>query len=207
MQQPSRRESYLYNLEVICFNSPLSPDPFREQTIREQQGGFRPGRGCVEQIFTLRQYMEHRHTYHRATIYVFLDLKAAFVSVDRLELFNLFLTQGVPAKYVNILKSMYAHTSGKIRAYGQLSRTFNTTSRSSSRFVPYHPFFLNFVIDEILNRTVDQPIICGINVLLKTRNFVLTWNTQTISSVHLITFQGVSSQFQWSKCCYQEDKD
>ena len=40
--------------------------PSREQTIREQQGGFRPGRGCVDQIFTLRQYMEHRHTYHRA---------------------------------------------------------------------------------------------------------------------------------------------
>ena len=102
--------------------------PSREQTIREQQGGFRPGRGCVDQIFTLRQYMEHRHTYHRATIYVFLDLKAAFDSVDRLEPFNLFLTQGVPAKYVDILKSTYAHTSGKVSAYGQLSRTFNTTS-------------------------------------------------------------------------------
>ena len=66
--------------------------PSRELTIREQQGGFRPGRGYVDQIFTLRQYMEHRHTYHLATIYVFLDLKAAFDSVDRLELFNLLLT-------------------------------------------------------------------------------------------------------------------
>ena len=98
-------------------------NPSREQTIREQQGGFRPGRGCVDQIFTLRQYMEHRHTYNRATIYVFIDLKAAFDSVDRLELLNLLLTQGVPAKYVNILESMYAHTSGKARAYGQLNTT------------------------------------------------------------------------------------
>ena len=108
--------------------------------------------------------MEHRHTYHRATIYVFLDLKAAFDSVDRLELFNLLLTQGVPAKYVNILKSMYAHTSGKVRAYGQLSRTFNTTS-GVRQGCPISPFLFNFVIDDILHRTMDKRIISGIGVL------------------------------------------
>ena len=139
--------------------------PSREQTIREQQGGFRPGRGRVDQIFTLRQYMEHRHTYHRATIYVFLDLKAAFDSVDRLEIFNFLLTQGVPAKYVNILKSMYTHTSGKVRAYGQLSRTFNTTS-GVRQGCPISPFLFSFVIDDILHRTMDLQINFGINVLV-----------------------------------------
>uniref|UniRef100_A0A183AUF1 Reverse transcriptase domain-containing protein n=1 Tax=Echinostoma caproni TaxID=27848 RepID=A0A183AUF1_9TREM len=49
--------------------------PFRETNIREQQAEFRPGRGCIDQIFTVR------NTHCRPTVVVFLDLKAAFESV------------------------------------------------------------------------------------------------------------------------------
>ncbi|TNN10329.1 polyprotein, partial [Schistosoma japonicum] len=52
----------------------------REEQTRENQDGFRPGRGCVDHIFTLRQVLEHRHTFRRPTIVVFLDLKAEFDS-------------------------------------------------------------------------------------------------------------------------------
>ena len=118
--------------------------------------------------------MEHRHTYHRATIYVFLDLKAAFDLVDPLELFNLFLTLGVPAKYANALKSRYAHTSRKIRAYGQLSRTFNTTSGVRQGCL-ISSFLFNFVIDDILHQTMDERLISGINVLEKGNSFDLEY--------------------------------
>ena len=64
---------------------------------------------------------------------------------------------------------MYAHTSGKVRAYGQLSRTFNTTS-GVRQGCPISPFLFNFVIDDILHRTIDKRIISGINVL-ETGNF------------------------------------
>ncbi|VDP64763.1 unnamed protein product, partial [Schistosoma curassoni] len=55
----------------------------RELQTRENQAGFRPGRGCIDHTFTIRQVQEHRHTYRRPTMVVFLDLKAAFDSVDR----------------------------------------------------------------------------------------------------------------------------
>ena len=55
----------------------------REEQTREEQAGFRPGRGCIDQIFTLRQLLEQRHIYRRPTVVVFLDIRAAFDSVDR----------------------------------------------------------------------------------------------------------------------------
>ncbi|TNN18187.1 Craniofacial development protein, partial [Schistosoma japonicum] len=46
-----------------------------EEQTRENQGGFRPGRDCIDQIFTFRQVLEHSHTFRRPTIAVLLDLK------------------------------------------------------------------------------------------------------------------------------------
>jgi hypothetical protein len=53
--------------------------PFRERQIREQQAGFRPGRGCIDQIFKLRQLLGHRHAYRQPTIVVFLDFSWLFI--------------------------------------------------------------------------------------------------------------------------------
>ena len=72
--------------------------PARENYIPEQQAGFRPGRGCADHIFTLRQHLEHRNTFHRPTIVMFLDLKA----VDREALFTCMLTQGVPYRALSL---------------------------------------------------------------------------------------------------------
>ncbi|CAH8446046.1 unnamed protein product, partial [Dicrocoelium dendriticum] len=58
--------------------------PTRESYYREKQAGFRPGRRCVDQIFTQHQLLEHRHICHRPSIVAFLDIRAAFDSVDRL---------------------------------------------------------------------------------------------------------------------------
>ncbi|KER31144.1 LOW QUALITY PROTEIN: hypothetical protein T265_13050 [Opisthorchis viverrini] len=50
----------------------------REVLTRENQAGFRPDRGFVDHIFTLRQVLEQRHMYRRPTILVFLDFKDRF---------------------------------------------------------------------------------------------------------------------------------
>ncbi|RUT72670.1 hypothetical protein DLK05_17160 [Ancylomarina longa] len=100
----------------------------REEQTRENQAGFRPGRGCIDQIFTLRQVLEHRHTFRRPTIVVFLDLKAAFDSVDREVLWQCLSLKGVPKKYINLMKALYSNKTGRVRAYGELSCDFATSS-------------------------------------------------------------------------------
>ena len=61
----------------------------REASIREEHAGFRLGRGCIDQIFTLCQVLEQRHAYRWPTILVFLDFKGAFDSVDRSVFLNI----------------------------------------------------------------------------------------------------------------------
>ena len=126
----------------------------RETLTRENQAGFRPGRGCIDHIFTLRQVLEQRHMYRRPTILVFLDFKGAFDSVDRSVLLNILAQQGMPQKFVNIIRSLYSHTSGRVRVYGELSKSFPTKS-GVRQGCPLSPFLFNFVIDEIMRRTLE----------------------------------------------------
>ncbi|MBM6549315.1 reverse transcriptase family protein [Streptococcus dysgalactiae subsp. equisimilis] len=136
----------------------------REEHIREEQAGFRAGRGCVDEIFTLRQILEHRHSFQRPTIIVFLDIRAAFDSVDRSALWNCLLRNGVPEKYVSILKALYAHTSGRVRAYGQLSPSFAVSS-GVRQGCPISPFLFNFAIDDVLHNAISGLSDGGVELL------------------------------------------
>ena len=138
--------------------------PKREEQIREEQGGFRPGRGCIDQIFTLRQLLEHRHSYRRPTIVVFLDIRAAFDSIDRKVLWDCLRRYGVPEKYVSILGALYHQTSGKVRAYGQLSPSFCITS-GVRQGCPISPFLFNFAIDDVLRKAFDGLTGNGVELL------------------------------------------
>ncbi|CAH8560679.1 unnamed protein product [Dicrocoelium dendriticum] len=128
--------------------------PVRESYYREEQAGFRPGRGCVDQIFTLRQLLEHRHIYHRPTIVAFLDIRAAFDSVDRPALWRCLLKKGVPEKYTAILRALYLHTSGRVRVYGKLSSQFAVNS-GVRQGCPMSPFLFNFAIEDVLSNALE----------------------------------------------------
>jgi exonuclease III len=136
----------------------------REEQIREEQAGFRPGRGCVDQIFAIRQLLEHRHAYRRPTIVVFLDIRAAFDSLDRTALWQCLVRFGMPEKYVNILKALYTQTSGRVRAYGKLSPSFAISS-GVRQGCPISPFLFNFAVDDILNRSLEGLTNAGVELL------------------------------------------
>ena len=136
----------------------------RERGTRENQAGFRPGRGCIDHIFTLRQILEHRHTSRRPTIFVFLDLKAAFDSVDRLALWRCLSLKGVPEKFINIIRSLYANSRSRVRAYGNVSPEFTTTS-GVRQGCPLSPFLFNFVVDTLLENALSSCEDSGIELL------------------------------------------
>lgn len=136
----------------------------RESQIREEQAGFRRSRGCIDHIFTLRQLLEHRHLYGRPTLVVFLDIKGAFDSVDRCALWNCLIRKGVPEKYVNIIRALYRHNSGRVRAYGKLSPPFKISS-GVRQGCPLSPFLFNFAIDEVMEVAFHRADLEGVELL------------------------------------------
>ena len=73
-----------------------------ETIIGEEQFGFMPGRGTTNAIFAARQVIEK----HRE-MQVFIDLENAYDMVPLQEVWMCLREQGVPEKYVRLVKYTY----------------------------------------------------------------------------------------------------
>ena len=58
--------------------------------MEEEQSGFREGRGCADQIFTVRCLSEKYLEKHKDIYVAFMDLEKAYDRVDREALWQLF---------------------------------------------------------------------------------------------------------------------
>ena len=68
----------------------------RDDKLRQEQAGFRKGRGTTEQIFILRNIIEQCIEWN-ANLYVcFVDFEKAFDSVDRSVLWRIMRSYNIP---------------------------------------------------------------------------------------------------------------
>ena len=82
--------------------------------IDDVQGGFREGRGCVDQIFTLNQISEVREKKQR--VYMgFIDLERVYIRVNRETLWQVLRMYDVVGKLLNGIKCMYVDRSAYVR--------------------------------------------------------------------------------------------
>ncbi|KER29536.1 hypothetical protein T265_13343, partial [Opisthorchis viverrini] len=98
------------------------------------------------------------------TVVVFLDLKAAFDSVDRQALWQCLWSKGVPHKFLTLIKGLYTNSRNGVKVYGKLCPEF-TTSTGVRQGCPLSPFLFNFVIDTIMKDALPASNACGVEVL------------------------------------------
>ncbi|BHF66923.1 hypothetical protein SprV_0200994600 [Sparganum proliferum] len=125
----------------------------RDSRTRPNQVGFRAGRGCADQIFTLRRILEFRHSYQQSTAVCFLDFAAAFDSVHRESLWRIMALDGVPAKTIAMIKAYYRSTTARVLVRNNLSQPFGIRSGVRQGFI-LSPILFNYAIDWILGRAL-----------------------------------------------------
>ncbi|BHF71520.1 hypothetical protein SprV_0401457800 [Sparganum proliferum] len=125
----------------------------RDSRTRPNQAGFCAGRGCADQIFTLRRILEFRHSYQQPTAVCFVDFAAAFDSVHRESLWRIMALDGVPAKIIAMIKAYYRSTTARVLVCNNLSQPFGIRSGVRQGCI-LSPILFNYAIDRILGRAL-----------------------------------------------------
>ena len=125
----------------------------RDKRTRPNQSGFRPGRGCIDQIHNLRRILEQRWRYQQGTCICFVDFAAAFDSVDRQSLWKIMAADGMPPKLLRLIQAYYDSSRTKVRADQTESDYFDICSGVKQGCV-LSPILFNYVIDWVLTNAL-----------------------------------------------------
>ena len=75
--------------------------------IVEEQGGFREGRGCIDQIYTLNEIVQSRREKKKPTYIAFMDFTKAYDIVWRDGLFQQLHNVGIRGRMWRVVRDTY----------------------------------------------------------------------------------------------------
>ena len=117
------RSAKLFNRVLLSRLQPVL-DPY----LRYEQNGFRPRRGTVTQILSLRRIMEEVNIHQATLVCVFVDFQRAFDSVSRAAIPRILRAYNVPDRLVSAVLAMYSNTQAAVVTPDGLSDPFCSTS-------------------------------------------------------------------------------
>ena len=120
-----------------------------EYLVSEEQCGFRGGRGCIDQIFSVRQVVEKYLEKDRKLYIAFMDLEKAYDRVDRGALWEVLSAYGVRGKLLQAVKSFYAGSKACVRVGGETSDWFEIEVGVKQGCV-MSPWLFNVFMDGVL---------------------------------------------------------
>lgn len=132
----------------------------REETsIGEEQFGFMPGRGTTDAIFAARQLMEKHREMQKELHMVFIDLEKAYDRVPRQEVWRCMREQGVPEKYVRLVKDTYEDARTQVKS--SVGLTGKTTVRVGlHQGSSLSPYLFDLIMDVLGRGIKEQPPWC-----------------------------------------------
>ena len=120
--------------------------------LRKEQAGFRKGRSCADQIFTLRQIVEQSNEWN-TTIYAnFIDFAKAFDSINRPALWRILSHYGIPDKMISIIKLMYTEFKAQVICGPSLTQEFAIQTGVKQGCL-LSPLLFSFCIDWLMRET------------------------------------------------------
>ena len=126
-----------------------------ESKVMEVQGGFRRGRSCVDQVFTIRQLSEKVLEKNGQMAVACVDLEKAYDNVCREKLWRVLDEYGVKGNLMKAIRSLYARSQACVRVGGKLSEWFSI-SQGVRQGCVLSPWLFNVFMDRIMREVKDR---------------------------------------------------
>ena len=152
--------------------------------ISDNQIGFKPNCRTADHLFTIKSIIEDYKIKKKKLYAGFIDLRKAFDTIWRVGLFYKLLKCNIPKSIFDILLSMYANTTTRIKFNCGLSEEFHSECGVKQGDV-LSPLLFNIFINDIVkvlqSDSSDPVIINGvsINCLLYADDIVLLSNSKS----------------------------
>lgn len=118
-----------------------------DHQIGEYQAGFRRGRSCSEQIWSLKTILQIRSC--RNTVVTFVDFMKAYDSIDRETLFDTLKEFGIDKKTISIIQATLTNTTSKVKFMGEVSDPFEIRS-GVRQGDGLSPLLFNIVLEKVI---------------------------------------------------------
>ena len=92
-----------------------------ECAIGDEQCGFRQGRGCMDQVFAVRQVCEKYLANGKYEFWAFMDLEKAYDTIDRHGMWQMLRVYGVGGKLLKAVQSFYVDSRACVRVGNAVS--------------------------------------------------------------------------------------
>jgi len=126
-----------------------------DSMLMEAQGGFRCGRGTVDQMFALRQAMERARDFYVKLCAAFIDISKAYDSVNREALWQVLPHYGIPLKLVRMVQALYHDPHAAVRTGDQLSPPFDVRC-GVRQGCPLSSLLFNIFLDWVIRRALSE---------------------------------------------------
>ena len=92
--------------------------------VMDEQGGFRAGRGCNDQIFAVKQLVEKTNEKDKKIYMAFVDLEKAYDNVSREKLWKVLDEYGVKGRLLKATQALYMDGRARVKVREMESELF-----------------------------------------------------------------------------------
>ncbi len=131
----------------------------------EEQGGFRKGRGCVNQIFAMKMLVEEYLGKDKKLYAGFMNPEKAYDRVDREALWSVLKTYGVGGQLLKGMQAFYSEANACVRVGGEFSESF-TVEMGVRQGCVMSPWLFNIFMDGCMREMKCKVVNAGAKLRL-----------------------------------------
>ena len=117
--------------------------------VMDEQGGFRTGRGCKNQILVVKQIVENTIEKNKKTYMAFVDLEKAYNNVSREKLWVVLDKYGIKGKLLRAIQALYVGSKACVKVGGLTSQEFEV-GRGVRQGCTLSPWLFNLFMDNVM---------------------------------------------------------